>query len=383
MNNHRALASALARLDPRRITVGRELRGLTKKTLAERIGKTPSAISQFESGKSGLDLETFSALALALGLPPSFFIQDSDCLDVDFSTCHFRANRSVPQCDKRRAFRHVMAVVDIYRALERHGIAFPEPAIPTYTLDKFSPPALEKLAQEIRQEWNLGEGPILDMASFLESKGVLVVLLPVEFAKLDAFSIWAEDRPCIAITKSLAASRMQFDYAHELAHLVLHMEEAAGDPESERIANYFAGAFLAPARTFRLDCPRSWHYNVFLELKQYWRISIQASLFRARQLGLINESRYRWAMVDLSQRGERTQESGEFDQPLPTLLQQALELLKGELMLDELASEVRMSEAELEGYLRSQLVAPESIAAFKRPDPVTASPRVLKFKTSK
>lgn len=35
-------------LDYKRLSFARELKGLTKKELAERIGKTPSAITQYE-----------------------------------------------------------------------------------------------------------------------------------------------------------------------------------------------------------------------------------------------------------------------------------------------------------------------------------------------
>ena len=63
----------LQNLDPGRIKFARELHGLTKKELAEKIGKTPSAVTQYEAGKSGLSMETFVALAHALSVPFSFF----------------------------------------------------------------------------------------------------------------------------------------------------------------------------------------------------------------------------------------------------------------------------------------------------------------------
>ncbi len=383
MDKHRSLGTALAHLDPRRITAGRELRALTKKTLADKIGKTPSAISQFESGRSGLDIETFAALTMALGLPPNYFTGYAEGIQVDFATCHFRANKSVPQGERRRALQHAIAVVELYRALERRGIVFPSPDVPTHQWDSYSPPGIEKLAQAIRQSWGMSNGPIPNMAALLETKGIFVILLPQACAKLDAFSFWAEDRPCVVVTESVSASRMQFDHGHELAHLILHMDEAAGDPESERAANHFSGSFLAPAQTFRLDCPRSWDYEQFLAIKARWSMSMQAALYRGRQLGLIKESSYRWGMIDLSNRKQRMEEPREFQKPLPSLLSKALEILQGEFTLDELAEEIRLAPHEFEALLISQCVPQTIIDSFKRSEPVVAEPNVLFMPTQK
>ena len=56
---------AIDRLDPHRITFARELRGLTKKELADKIKKTPSAMSQIERGLIHPDLETFVSISFA------------------------------------------------------------------------------------------------------------------------------------------------------------------------------------------------------------------------------------------------------------------------------------------------------------------------------
>src|SRR5262245_2909970 len=56
-----------------RLTLARELRGLTKTDLALRIKKTPAAISQFEGGRTKPEPGTVGALALALQVPAGFF----------------------------------------------------------------------------------------------------------------------------------------------------------------------------------------------------------------------------------------------------------------------------------------------------------------------
>ena len=70
---------ALDRLDPRRITFAREVQALTKKQLAERIEKTPSAVTQFEQGTLHPDLETFRAHRHRLERPSVLFCSESAC----------------------------------------------------------------------------------------------------------------------------------------------------------------------------------------------------------------------------------------------------------------------------------------------------------------
>ncbi len=377
--NAKRLLSFVSRIDPKRITAGRELRALTKKALADKIGKSASAISQFESGRSGLDADTFAELIIALGLPPEFFLHRPESLQVDLSVCHFRANKSVIQTERRKAIQHALAVVDVYRALEQRGVIFPEPNVPIYDRSGYCHAEIEGLAESVRHDWSMGNGPIMDMASLLESHGVLVILLPSEIAKLHAFSFWAQDRPCVVVTETVSSSHMQFDYGHELAHIIMHMEEPAGAPESERAANHFSGAFLAPRSTFRLECPSRWNYFVFRELKQRWRLSMQALLYRGRQLNILSESSYRWGMIDISKRGERLAEADEFKKPLPILLTKALELLQGEFLLDELAEVIGYAVHDLEALLRTQHVSQKLIDSFKPSLPVKMEPVIRRL----
>ena len=51
------MSDAKRRFYPQRLTLARELRGITKTELAERIQKTAGAISHFEGGRSQLILE--------------------------------------------------------------------------------------------------------------------------------------------------------------------------------------------------------------------------------------------------------------------------------------------------------------------------------------
>ena len=96
--------SAARLFDPERLTIARELRGLTKHQLADKIGKTPSAVSQFESARARPDGQTVGRMVLALNVPASFFAKTVDSPRISaipIDVCHFRSLRSASQKDRR------------------------------------------------------------------------------------------------------------------------------------------------------------------------------------------------------------------------------------------------------------------------------------------
>ena len=367
-------------LDYKRISVARERRSFTKKALAEKINKTTSAISQFESGKSGLDFETFLDLVRELKVHPAYLTTTiGSAPEIEFSRCHFRANRAVSQIERFEAKEYARDVLRIYNALEKRGIKFPDISVETYEGKLLSEQEVDSFALRTRERFGLAYGPIHDMAQLMEALGVKIILLPEQSVKLDAFATWLPDeKPCIMVARGLPASRMQFSLGHELGHLILHYDTDSGDPLVERIANRFASAFLMPVNTFSKECPRRYTSALFMEVKKHWHVSVSAALFRARQLNIISEGSYKWAMIDLTRKGIRIDEPEEFAPPMPTMMQQALKLLKDELSLQALADELGFFLAELKDILRVQNVS-EDLLELMTPKPTNKRSKVLPF----
>ncbi len=358
----------LQHLDPGRIRFARELNGLTKKELAEKIGKTPSAVTQYETGKSGLSPDTFTALAHALSVPLSFFSRLNPPLPAASpGECHFRANRRVPQVERLKAFSFAAQVFTIFSYLSDKGIHFPEAVFPTYDGRQIHERQIEDFATAVRSSAGLGLGPIPNMAGLLESLGIRIILLPAGEVKLDGFATWFDGVPCVMIDSNSAASRMQFDYAHELAHLVFDRESTPDDPLVERRANRFASAFLMPAASFRADCPPRYRRSLFVSVKKYWHVSIAAALYRARELGILSEKSYKSAQIVRSRAGTRIREEDEFPPSVPSLLDQAMRLVSGEIRLDEMALDLGMSLPVLRDILELQKVSPATLDAMMPP----------------
>jgi Zn-dependent peptidase ImmA (M78 family) len=212
----------------------------------------------------------------------------------------------------------------------------------TFSID--SPEAtleIESAAQKVRREWNAGAGPIKDLQYLLENHGILVTGFPNDGDKIDAFSqrtvVDGNDVYLIAVVLGeRPEERIRFDMAHELGHIVLHpwSEDLESIPKEEfkareRQANMFASAFLLPRETFGKDIaqyPTDLKYYQFLKNK--WRMSIQAMIYRTHQLKIITTNQYQYLMRQVSKNGWRTHEPG--DRPFylnESIFQGAINLL--------------------------------------------------------
>ena len=357
---------ALDRLDPKRITFARELRGLTKKELAERIKKTPSAISQIERGLIHPDLETFVSISFVLKIPPSFFTEKQyQSNHIELASCHFRSLRSTTQSMRRQSARKGDLCIDFIELLESKGVLFPKEEVTGFSVSAETDEEIEIAAIGLRRDWNMGLGPIPDIIKLVESKGVVVLPLGGVCNKVDAYSTWRGRRPCILLSREKSASRLRFDVSHELGHLVLHEDTAAGETKTERQANRFGGAFLAPRESFIEECPRRWSFRAFRQMKFRWRMSIQALLYRAKELGCISQSTHRRAMIQLADM--RKDEGKEWKMEEPVLVTQALELLSDSVTLSELADEMSLYPNELRNML-SQCVPKKTLDKIDRKD---------------
>ena len=344
---------ALDRFDPNRITFARELRGLTKKELAKRIQKTPSAISQIERGLIHPDLETFVSISFALEVPSSFFIEKQDhAKPIDLASCHFRSLRSTPQALRRQSARKGDLSIDFVELLESKGLLFPKEEITNFSGSSDTDEDIEQAASDLRRHWNMGLGPIPDIVKLVESKGIIVLPLPDACDKVDAYSTWRGRRPCMLLSLKKSASRVRFDVSHELGHLALHEETVAGEAKTEREANRFAGAFLAPRESFREECPRSWSLQAFTQLKFRWRMSIQALLYRAKDLGCISASTFQRANIQIRRNNIHKKEGLEWEMEKPVLVTQALELLSDQVTIDELAEELSVYPKDVKDILK-------------------------------
>lgn len=333
---------------PARLTVAREMAGLSLKDVADRVEVTPSAMSQFESGKASPKPETMIRLSLALGIPLEFLAAEP-LPEIPLEACHFRSLRSTTVKERRQVIaygRVIKRVVDYLRDL----VEFPAEQLSALRAPAAGPGNLEACAIAVRDAWGLGQGPICDLVALLESKGAVPVEVPGHSERLDAFSVWVEELPIVFLASEKgSASRRRFDLAHELGHLLLHYGREAGGAEAEREADAFASALLLPREPFLAECPRRLDWMRLRQLKKRWGVSLAALVRRAYDLGLYTEATYRRAYMLLNQKGWRTNEPDEPVMERPTMLQRALGMVaQAGYPMRRIATDLGFGEALLE-----------------------------------
>jgi len=333
---------------PARLTLARELRGLSKAQLAEAVQKTPSAISQFESGRTRPDALTVRAMASALAVRIGFFAKSGGAPLISTDNCYFRSLRSASQRDRRSLLAVGTILCDLVNLLEDH-VDLPREEVTTVASSANSAEEIENVAVEVRRKWGLGLGPIPTIVKLLESKGVIVTYVSDHREQVDAFSTWNDNRPLVfLVTAKGSRSRTRFDAAHELGHLVLHADIAAASPEAEREANRFASAFLLPRDSFLRECPNYLNWDHLYELKRRWRVSVAAIVKRGFDLGRLSEASYRRAFIHLNQTGQRHGETREEPEAeFPLTLRRALDTVSREYPLAVICEHLGIYEKDL------------------------------------
>lgn len=233
-----------AAFEPARLTMARQSAGWTKRELAEAINRTPAAVTQYESGSSRPSAAVLVACAAGLGVPVGYFAAGRPRLPLDVGDAHFRSLRSARAADRLKALTVVETVWELTEQLSRY-VRFPMVDLP----DVSAAAGPADAARALRSTWGLAPGPIPHVVRLLESKGLVVAFLSFSGSgKVDAFSTAAGSRPIVVLTADKgSALRTRFTAAHEVAHLLLHIEVRPGDIAHEREADAFAAEFLMPA----------------------------------------------------------------------------------------------------------------------------------------
>jgi Zn-dependent peptidase ImmA (M78 family)/transcriptional regulator with XRE-family HTH domain len=319
--------------DPRRLTLARWSAHLTKRDLAERSGLSPASITQYEAGRTLPPPATLAKLALAVGVPVRYFERRADRRRPDpAARSFFRSLRSTPQRDRDRADALAEHIFDVIDYLDQR-VTLPGPQVPQIQPGSSSREEIEGVASEVREAWHVPEGPIANVVRLLEAHGVVVVRPDSAGTKLDAFSRWFGDRPLVLLWADKGdKARSRFDAAHELGHLVMHSDPDPLDREQERQANMFASAFLMPAEQIARYLPRrapsARDWPAVLDQRKHWGVSAKALLYRSRELGAVNETSFRRAMIAYNQNGIHSADGSALGFPeAPLLLARAIQAL--------------------------------------------------------
>ena len=110
----------------------------------------------------------------------------------------WRGLKRMSRPDRLRIARRLEWAWDVVNYIERF-IELPNANLPSVEWDfqAGSDDELERIALQLRDHWELGRGPIFDLAAIVEANGIILVKEPVQCDDMDAVSRWQEGRPFI------------------------------------------------------------------------------------------------------------------------------------------------------------------------------------------
>lgn len=305
----------------------RELNGLSRKELADKLNLSEQAIWQYENQYTVPKFEVANELKKVFNVKAQFFYTEP------FVTNSSKVESIAYRAEDREARKKTK--------METTFIDFT-----SYFLDKFESKLnlptsplpllrdesiqlynrsmetsdrllqLEHIAKNARTKLDIQSNS--ELLYKLELSGIYILEKNMG-ASIDAYSTWTDqEKPFIILgNKKKSAVRRNFDLAHELGHLLLHykidMDSLTKDEHKiiEKEANDFASFFLLPKDQFLKDFStilKKSNPESYLDLKMKYMVSIGALEYRAYKMGLLSFEENRYFYATLNRKGYKKNE---------------------------------------------------------------------------
>lgn len=315
--------------NPQRLILAREIRGFTQTHLAQVTGIDQGTISKYEGELLPILAQHVEAIAASLKFPVEFFYRPGQRGGVESGEIFHRKRSALPS----KQLKTIHAQLNVFRLNIEKLLEVADVdarlKIPRYNIYEFDGD-IETIAQMVRAAWKIPPGPIPSLMKVLEDAFCIIHACDFGTNQIDETVQWHEPMPPIILVNSRTpGERLRFTLAHSLGHLVLH-HDSAPYVEMESEADRFAAAFLMPAKDIapELDPVTLEH---LIQLKPAWKVSVQALIHRARDIGKIEDRRYASLFQMLSRAGYRRNEPLPLPAEEPTLFGRLLSLYKDEL----------------------------------------------------
>ena len=330
------------------VQMARESRGWTQTQLSSESGLTQGFISRLEAGEKHASEEKIAALASALSYPRSFFFQRGSYEGFGLSMVFYRkrAKTKVKDLKILQAEKNIRKM-QLQRLLDSVDV-FTNHRFPSMDIDEHDG-AVESIASLVRANWQLPLGPVNNLIQSIERAGGVVYRFDFGTKDIDALSEWPEGMPPLFYLNSNAPmDRARFSLAHELGHVVMH--HTASDT-MEREADRFAAEFLMPEKQIKSQLENI-DIKKAARLKPYWRVSMQAMIYRARDLSQITPTQFTALYKRLGHLGYRKTEPNPISPEHPKLLNKVFSVFEStnEFSYSDMARLFCVTENELPRY---------------------------------
>jgi Zn-dependent peptidase ImmA (M78 family)/transcriptional regulator with XRE-family HTH domain len=265
----------------------RGAKGVSQDRVAEAAGLSRSAYRNIESGKAQPRVRNLEAIAGALQVPVRELLEPN----VELTNVRFRSHKKLRT--RSQILTDVGRWLGDYNGLEE-------------LLDSHRPFRLQRVAAQAgagedraviaaraaRAALGLTEyEPVRDICGLLDSAGVKVLPLSVASDGFFGLSVGPSDGgPAVVVNtwERISVERWIFSAAHELGHLLLHLDDYGMDAEEEddaheREADAFAAELLMPDAVFRREWAETYGLPLVarvIKVKRIFRVSYRTVLYR-------------------------------------------------------------------------------------------------------
>ncbi|WP_430598279.1 helix-turn-helix domain-containing protein [Enterococcus sp. AZ177] len=297
----------------------RELNGLSRKELADKLSLSEQAIWQYENQYTVPKFEVANELKKVFNVKAQFFYTEPFVTNI--SNVESIAYRAEDREARKKTKMETTFIDFASYFLDKFESKLNLPTSPLPLLRDESIPLynrsmetndrllqLENIAENARKKLDLQSNS--ELLYKLELSGIYILEKNMG-TSIDAYSTWtSQEKPFIILgNKKKSAVRRNFDLAHELGHLLLHykidMDSLTKDEHKiiEKEANDFASFFLLPKEQFLTDfatISKKSNPESYLDLKMKYMVSIGALEYRAYKMGLLTfeENRYFYATLN-------------------------------------------------------------------------------------
>ncbi|MGF2385619.1 spr1629 family repressor/antitoxin [Lentilactobacillus otakiensis] len=335
-----------------KLTRIRELNGLTRNELAQKLSITEQIVWQYENQSLLPRLDVFKKMTSLFGITPKYFFTDEHKENaINESTIAFRIKDRNSRKISKYELTYLNTVNDYIVMLEQY-LSVPKPsiqelqqqAVQIMKREQNNERTVSMVAELARRALELTTNK--ELMYKLELSGIYIVQKQAG-SSVDTYSGWTKDnRPFIIVGKSnKSAAQRNFDLAHELGHLLLHARcelDALSDNEYEEIekqADLFAMDFLIPSHEFKGDFSHVRYVSNpddYVCLKRKYLVPIALLEKRAYQLKLLSYWESRSFFATFSKKGYWSFEplDGEIHPIKPGKIRSLFEVLLGENVID-------------------------------------------------
>ena len=308
------------------LELARLSRKLSQTEAARLLNISQGKLCKAETGQQDISEDILNRIVQLYGYPAEFFYQDHDSSPEGHMYFRRRLTESKKTIDAFLANIKIckLAIDKLLKPVE-----LPDFTIGSYDVNIDSP---DEIARKVRYQLRIPKGPIPDLVGLLENNGIVIVKLNFGTEKIDGLStITQAGNKVIFLNETMPNDRIRYSLAHELGHMLMHLEHPPKFKESvEDEADLFASEFLMPqAEIAPLLSDLSW--PALADLKRYWRVSMRSLVRRAYSLEIIDKVKYRQLQIRFSQKGYNRKEPINLPIENPSIIRETIDLYKTNL----------------------------------------------------